>query len=335
MLVYEPDDQTIQVEAGTTLAELRAVLARNGQIFPLDVADPATETLAALVAGAADGPRRLAYGALRDLVLGLTVVECDGTLVRYGAQVVKNVTGYDLVKLMVGNRDTLGLIVAVSLRVFPRPAQSATIVLDCTTAFSIQHSASRSTGDFSELRSGFARCCELLDALASTRLQPVAVELLAGSAEAVQLVLKFEGSAAVVARHLREIAALAHHYGACIASEHREKEEEQLWQSILMRRSMVLRPDEVQLRLAILPSAVDSLLAHMVDLGAQHRVIWSVDIQALNGIASLRLRGARAQIGMFQEPLLARWQPPSPAINLMRAIKDVFDPVETLSPLSL
>ncbi|NTW04134.1 MAG: FAD-binding protein, partial [Oscillochloris sp.] len=131
VLQYEPDDLTIGVEAGMTVSELRDILAEHGQILPLDVPRPDEATIGGLVAAAADSPRRLGYGTLRDWVLALMVVEADGTVLRLGAQVVKNVTGYDLVKLFVGSRGTLGVIASVSLKVFPRPRASATLLISC------------------------------------------------------------------------------------------------------------------------------------------------------------------------------------------------------------
>ncbi|MCU0490821.1 MAG: FAD-binding oxidoreductase, partial [Chloroflexaceae bacterium] len=128
VLHYNPDDLTISVEAGMTLAALQALLARHGQMLPLDGPLPETTTIGEVVANGWDGPRRLGYGLPRDMVLGLTVVQVDSTVLRFGGQVVKNVSGYDMVKLFVGSRNTLGVIAAVSLRVYPQPQTEATLL---------------------------------------------------------------------------------------------------------------------------------------------------------------------------------------------------------------
>jgi glycolate oxidase FAD binding subunit len=120
---------TAAVEAGMPLATLQGRLAEAGQWLALD---PPTESAGATVGGLLAtgdcGPRRLRYGALRDLVIGVTLVLADGTVGRAGGKVIKNVAGYDLAKLSYGSLGTLGLIAEVILRVHPRPEASATVV---------------------------------------------------------------------------------------------------------------------------------------------------------------------------------------------------------------
>src|SRR5439155_1739609 len=127
-LEYEPGDLTAIVEAGLRLSELQAVLAPHGQMLALD--PPGDPTIGACLAGDLSGPRRHRYGAMRDLVIGVTVVLADGTIASSGGKVVKNVAGYDLGKLFSGSRGRLGLIARVALRLHPRPAASATVVVE-------------------------------------------------------------------------------------------------------------------------------------------------------------------------------------------------------------
>jgi glycolate oxidase FAD binding subunit len=127
VLEYEPGDLTAIVEAGLRLSELQAVLEPRGQMLALD--PPGDPTIGACLAGDLSGPRRHRYGAMRDLVIGVTVVLSDGTIASSGGKVVKNVAGYDLGKLFSGSRGRLGLIARVALRLHPRPAASATVVL--------------------------------------------------------------------------------------------------------------------------------------------------------------------------------------------------------------
>jgi glycolate oxidase FAD binding subunit len=128
VLEHEPGDLTAIVEAGIRLSELQARLASHGQMLALD--PPGDPTVGACLAGDLSGPRHHRYGAMRDLVIGVTVVLADGTIASAGGKVVKNVAGYDLGKLFSGSRGRLGLIARVALRLHPRPAAEATVVAD-------------------------------------------------------------------------------------------------------------------------------------------------------------------------------------------------------------
>jgi glycolate oxidase FAD binding subunit len=128
VLEHEPGDLIAIVEAGLRLSELQARLEPHGQMLALD--PPGDPTIGACLAGDLSGPRRHRYGAMRDLVLGVTVVLADGTVASSGGKVVKNVAGYDLGKLFAGSRGRLGLVARVALRLHPRPATSATVVAE-------------------------------------------------------------------------------------------------------------------------------------------------------------------------------------------------------------
>ena len=125
ILEHEPGDLTCIVEAGLRLSELQAALAPHGQFLALD--PPGDPTLGACLAGDLSGPRRHRYGAMRDLVIGVTVVLADGTVASSGGKVVKNVAGYDLGKLFSGSRGRLGLVARLALRLHPRPPAEATV----------------------------------------------------------------------------------------------------------------------------------------------------------------------------------------------------------------
>jgi glycolate oxidase FAD binding subunit len=128
VLEHEPGDLTAIVESGIRLSELQAALEPHGQMLALD--PPGDPTVGACLAGDLSGPRRHRYGAMRDLVIGVTVVLADGTVASSGGKVVKNVAGYDLGKLLSGSRGRLGLIARVALRLHARPAADATVVFE-------------------------------------------------------------------------------------------------------------------------------------------------------------------------------------------------------------
>ena len=118
---YEPAEMVVRVKAGTTVAELDIALAACGQMVPLDPADPDRATVGGVLAVGHSGVRRLRYGPLRDTLLEATYVSADGRRVKAGGPVVKNVTGFDLCRLLVGSLGTLGFLEEVVLRAQPRP----------------------------------------------------------------------------------------------------------------------------------------------------------------------------------------------------------------------
>jgi len=117
---HEPADMVATVPAGMTLGALQEALGKNGQWLPLD-GDPQYATLGGLIATDHSGPRALGYGTLRDMVLGMTVVNGDGVIRKCGGKVVKNVTGYALEKLYIGSLGTLGLVTEVTFKLRPLP----------------------------------------------------------------------------------------------------------------------------------------------------------------------------------------------------------------------
>ncbi|MEO1063849.1 MAG: FAD-binding protein [Actinomycetota bacterium] len=119
---YDPAEMTVRCGAGTTVAELDAHLAPAGQMCPID-ADPA-RTIGGVLGVGRSGPRRLRYGAVRDLLLEVRFVSAFGKLATAGGPTVKNVSGYDLCRLLVGSLGTLGMIGEIVLRCLPRPAES-------------------------------------------------------------------------------------------------------------------------------------------------------------------------------------------------------------------
>jgi glycolate oxidase FAD binding subunit len=144
---YVPGDLVITVGAGMTLAEIAAVTERHGQQLALD---PFTSsrglthgTIGATIATASHGPLALGYGRARDLVLGLSFITGTGMLARAGGRVVKNVAGFDLVRLMTGAWGTLGILTEISLRLHARPPVDETfaIAIDLPTNAAAQHQA--------------------------------------------------------------------------------------------------------------------------------------------------------------------------------------------------
>ncbi|MBI5800463.1 MAG: FAD-binding oxidoreductase [Verrucomicrobia bacterium] len=120
---HTPEDMTITVEAGMSLAALQALLATHRQWLPIDPPHPGRLTIRELLSENLFGPRRCGFGTIREHLIGLEAVLADGRITHSGGKVVKNVAGYDLLKLFVGARDSLGIITAASFKLRPLPEQ--------------------------------------------------------------------------------------------------------------------------------------------------------------------------------------------------------------------
>ena len=186
---HEPADLIAVTEAGVTLESFNLALAQKGQWLPLDPPDDARATIGGVVATGLGGPHQFGYGAPRRHVIGMKVVLADGTLIRVGGRVVKNVAGYDLCKLFTGSYGTLGIIVEVNFKLRPLPFETRSMLV---------------SGE----REDLLHCAR---EIIRSRLFPVAVELLspamaraAGLTENTQplLMLKFDGSSTAVTQQV-------------------------------------------------------------------------------------------------------------------------------------
>jgi glycolate oxidase FAD binding subunit len=130
IIAYEPAELTVTVGAGTTVADLAGVLGAAGQESVLDPRDPARATVGGTLAVGLSGPRRLRWGPLRDRVLEVRFVTADGRVVKGGGPTVKNVTGYDLPRLLIGSLGTIGVLVQVTLRCQPLPPTAVWLATD-------------------------------------------------------------------------------------------------------------------------------------------------------------------------------------------------------------
>jgi glycolate oxidase FAD binding subunit len=122
-------DMTLTAGAGLKLADLHAVLAEHNQFLAVDPSYPAQATLGGIVATADTGSLRQRYGGIRDMLIGISFVRYDGQLAKAGGRVVKNVAGYDLMKLMTGAYGTLGIISQLTFRLYPLPEASKTVLV--------------------------------------------------------------------------------------------------------------------------------------------------------------------------------------------------------------
>jgi glycolate oxidase FAD binding subunit len=137
---YEPSELVITARCGTPLSEIERALAAQGQFLPFEPpafgGDP---TIGGVAAAGLSGPRRASAGALRDFVLGVALLDAQGELLYFGGQVMKNVAGFDVSRLLCGSLGVLGLIAEVSLKVLPRPRVETTLRFECSAAQAFEH----------------------------------------------------------------------------------------------------------------------------------------------------------------------------------------------------
>ncbi|HVZ42734.1 MAG TPA: glycolate oxidase subunit GlcE [Ramlibacter sp.] len=142
IVIYEPSELVVTARAGTPLAELEALLAERGQCLPFEPPYFGGQpTVGGMVACGLSGPARAVAGSVRDYVLGLELVNGRGEQLVFGGQVMKNVAGYDVSRLMVGALGTLGLVTEVSLKVLPAAPCDATLAFELTQEAALKHLA--------------------------------------------------------------------------------------------------------------------------------------------------------------------------------------------------
>jgi len=211
VIQHAPEDMTAKVEAGITLAALQEQLRRRGQWLPIDPPHPERLTMAALVSANASGPRRFGFGTIRDHVIGLQVALADGRLASSGGNVVKNVAGYDLMKLFIGAGDSLGIPVEITVKLLPVPEAESFVQTVCATLAE----AEQLTGEV--LASELAPV--VLDWHRAGRACPEQAERAGSASGELRVVLGFAGDAEQVRWQQSRAAELGFHQSATLDYE--------------------------------------------------------------------------------------------------------------------
>lgn len=224
---YDPGDLTVGVGSGIRFADLQNALGEHHQWIPYDPAQAKIATAGGLLATAASGPLKSGFGGLRDFCIGIQFVTGDGTVAKGGGNVVKNVAGYDLMKLMIGSYGSLAVITGANFKVFPRPRQTRTFV--CSLPSLPEAIAFRDLVLRSPLH---PMCLELVSPGALEYLcdPPVVhdpddyapAQPVSSSSPVWQIVVRASGSDNVLARCRREL-------GAPVSRELEGSAEDQLW----------------------------------------------------------------------------------------------------------
>jgi len=304
LLAYDPQDLTLGVEPGMKMEELLRILAEQKQFLPLAVPFSERATIGGIVAANSSSPLRHAYGGVRDFCLGMEFVTGEGIQAKSGGRVVKNVTGYDLHKLLIGSLGTLGVITRVNFRTYPMlPAQGTFVALfsDAAAAFGFCGAIARSVL--------VPQILEVADPAASRMLFSGGAERLEPGAWSV--IISAAGQPAVVDRCARELGHMA---GAANAEELIRLGEAEA-PAILARirefpRLILEAAPAAIFRIGVLPTAMASLLGELDALARQEQV----DLITL----------ARAS-GIIYAALLPKEGDPNGLAALANSVKRVFD----------
>ncbi|MDQ6718229.1 MAG: FAD-binding protein, partial [Gemmatimonadota bacterium] len=315
---YVPDDLTITVRAGTPLSEIAAVTGANGQWLPLDPPGSRSGTIGATIATASSGPLAHSFGFARDFVLGLELVTGKGDVIKSGGRVVKNVAGFDLMRLNCGAWGTLGVITQTSLRLYARPK------VDRTFALEIPVGANATQPFFHLLRNA------PLSALTMEGVNGKTAAALGLHAASVVLI-RLAGNEKLVDAQLATL---------CNIGSPTEVDAD-IWTRLSEQDPSV--PD-VALRLSGLPSN-----AHLLWKNA-HTMVESADAGHLHstfskGVVRVALRGVRDE-GLIPAPSAAQrvtyevlppnaWKAVSPSVTsdaLSQNVKRAFDPHALFNP---
>jgi glycolate oxidase FAD binding subunit len=329
--LYEPASLTLVVGAGARMADIDAMLAAEGQRLPFEPMDhralygsDGAPTIGGVVAGNLSGPRRVQVGACRDALLGVRFVDGRGTVVKNGGRVMKNVTGYDLVKLMAGSWGTLGVLTEVAFKLLPIPEAAATVILeglDDATALTALRAALGSPFDVS----GAAHL---------------------PGAPALTLV-RVEGFAASVAYRADRLRALLARHGAASVETDRDAVAAR-WAAVRDAAALAARPGAVW-RLSVKPTEAAGLVARLtaegVAQGAAYDwgggLVWLLTAETGDAGAAAVRREARAAGGhatLVRAPDAVRlatppFHPePAAVAALSEGVRARFDPARILNP---
>ncbi len=310
LVEHTAGDLVVVAEAGMRLSALQQRLRAAGQWLALDPSEPGA-TLGGVVSANASGPRRLRYGTVRDLLIGITVVLADGTVAAAGGKVVKNVAGYDLGKLYTGAHGSLGIVVSTSWRLHPLPATRRVVVLDLADP----------------LDAG-----PLALTLARSTLTPAAVEVHATTGGSAVLVVVFEA----IPESVRAQA------DATIALLGGGRQGDDLPVEFGQRPG---GDGDIVLRLAFAPAALPAVLQALpAGTGVTASACTGVAYAALAAENANLLPAIRTALAphdgtavVLSAPTdlrreLDHWGPAGNALGLMRRVKHSFDPDGRLAP---
>jgi glycolate oxidase FAD binding subunit len=362
VLAYEPRDLTLGVEPGTTFSALAVTLAGEKQLLPLNPPFMSTATIGGILASDSPSPLRHLYGGPRDFVLGLEFVTGDGAIAKSGGRVVKNVSGYDLHKLLIGSLGTLAVITRANFKTFPMPPEQVVFAValdDAAAALNFCATLGRSP----------------LGALQVDVISPEAAQIFAAQ-PGVQIalpekswcvVVSAAGNARVVERHRRELPTMATQSKASGLVALGDTVQSMKVAAALLGRvrefpalALTANAAATIFRIAALPSTMMAISQRLRALATEHAmsaasvlrpyglIYFAILPPASDEASTGRLAkfsdaifrainelGANARIEFAPpglKPIVNAWGAPRPDFELMRRVKKVVDAGNILSP---
>ncbi|MEH2196851.1 FAD-binding oxidoreductase [Nostoc sp.] len=324
LIEHAVGDLTVTVEAGMKFSDLQALLAKSRQFLALDPTAPESATIGGIVATGDTGSLRQRYGSVRDQLLGVTFVRADGEIAKAGGRVVKNVAGYDLMKLLTGSYGTLGFISQLTFRLYPLSEASGTVVL---------------TGSAEAVS-------QAADILRGSALTPVQADLLStklvsslGLGEGLGLIARFQSISESVkeqSNRVLEVGQKLGLHGAIFADD----DEANLWQRLQKRIHTTLTESVITCKIGVLPTAAVEILTQ-VDFGLIHisSGLGLLQLESKNQVLKVRdsTQVNRGFLTILSAPKAVKeqidvWGYTGNTLPLMRRIKEQFDSKNILSP---
>jgi glycolate oxidase FAD binding subunit len=328
---YEPTDMTLSVWAGSRFGDVQAVLAEHGQTLPIDAPRPAAATMGGLLATATAGPRRSGTVTFRDLIIGISSAHPSGTVTKAGGMVVKNVTGFDLMRLNLGSLGTLGLIVSANFKVLPLARAESTPIASYANLADAMAAAER---------------------IRASRVRPAALEVFSQD-HVWQVTARIEGREGTVKLLTGEAIDLLQADTTRLDGA----ESAAWWQAYTDQQEPVTGPDEVLIRGNVRPKGTGAFLTTLLDLVERHNgqlrmVAASPAIgQVIGRVAFVNDSEPEARFLEFHRALLDAadhvavlaapppwkrqidvWGAEPATIDVMRSLKEQFDPASVLNP---
>jgi glycolate oxidase FAD binding subunit len=321
-------DLTVTVESGVKLSDLQTKLKETGQFLAIDPAYPQQATIGGIIATADTGSWRQRYGGIRDLVLGLSFIRADGEIAKAGGRVVKNVAGYDLMKLLTGSYGTLGIITEVTLRTYPLSEASQTFVL---------------TGSAENI-------AQAIQTIRSSSLTPTAADLISASAMSrleiateMGVIVRFQTIAASIEQQSIQLNAIAKQLNLQFQS-YQDRDEFGLWQRLSEIIRIPSSEKAIVCKIGIVPNQAVELLTNLADsltmihLGSGLGILQleTEDVTVVEKARSLCEQN-RGFLTILTAPKslkqqLDPWGYTGNALKMMQTIKHKFDPNKILSP---
>lgn len=317
-------DLTVTAEAGMQLATLQKILGEKGQFLAIDPAYPESATLGGIVATGDTGSLRHRYRSVRDMLLGISFVRSDGEIAKAGGRVVKNVAGYDLMKLLTGAYGTLGMISQVTFRVYPLPEASSTVVLGGEEQ-AIAHT---------------------LKNLLASSLTPVAVDLITplvmqhlGISKTFGLIVRFMSVAPSVQEQAEKLLAMGEREG--LKGNAFYQDDQTIWQTLkqqIWQKNIDNNHSGVICKIGVIPNQAVKICQELATDWAMIHAGSGIGVVRFDHITPERLLTIRqlcqknyGYLTVLQAPIefkqnLDVWGYTGNALDLMQKIKQQFDP---------